>query len=106
MATFPQTGGILYFSVGFGTVGSGKSFNRFSSGGNFASQDVLPTGRKMTLLTGNLFMARAFPAGNIRLHKMARIAEPGGVAVKKEKPTKRSYDPKDQQQYDNAESAG
>ena len=86
MATFPQAGGILYFSVRFGTMGSGKSLNRFGSSGNFASQNILPTGRKMALFTGDLFVARTLPAGNIRLHKMARITEPRGVAVKEEEP--------------------
>ena len=106
MAAFTKAGCVFNLSVCFSAVGSGKSLNRFGSGGNFASQNVLPTGRKMALFTGDLFMARAFPAGNIRLHKMARIAEPRGVAVKKEKPTKRSYKRKDDQQYDNTEAAG
>ena len=90
MTTFPQTGSILYFGVRLGRMCPGESLDRLGSGGNLATQHISPTGREMTLLTGNLFMARAFPTGNIRLHKMARIAEPRRVTVKKEKPTKGS----------------
>ena len=106
MTALPEAGSVLYFSVRFRAMGSGKSLNRFGSGGNFASQNILPARRKMTILASHRVMARASPTGNIRFHKMARIAEPRGVAVKKEKPTKGSYKRKDDQQYDNTEAAG
>ena len=106
MTARPEAGSILYFSMRFGAVGSGKSLNRFGGGGNFASQNVLPTRREMALFAGNGAMTGTSPTGNIRFHKMAGITKVGRIAVVEEKPTKRSHKPKDQQQYDNAEAAG
>ncbi len=106
MTARPETGSILYFSVRFRTMGSGKSLNRFGGGGNFASQNILPAGGEMALFASDGAMTGTSPALNIRFHKMAGSTEVGGIAVVKEKPTKRSHKPKDQQQYDNAEAAG
>ncbi len=106
MTALPEAGSILYFSVRFRTMGSGKGLNRFGGRGNFASQNVLPAGREMAVFTKNCAMAGIFPTFNIGLHEMAGSTEIGGIAVVEEKPTKRSHKPKDQQQYDNAEAPG